>query len=514
LPGGPCGAKSIDRDQWQQGRIATLGDHLPGYEAWAAITIRQLLGMQSGIPDYLTVPALMLDVITDSARPYTPEEILAYVEAEPLLYTPGEGANYSNSNYLLLGLLIEAVTGETAAQVFDQRLITPLGLTGTALDTTLDVPADFAHGYMDLSLVGWIFGVPPEVLAFIPEDAKVEGSIVDATTLFHPTLTWTAGALISTTTDMATFVRALNAGDLLEPATLELMRTVHEVPILGSPVPYGLGLQVRPTSEGDGIGHGGLNFGYQAGTYTRVDHGVTFSHMHNFLPEQSDGFQGEGARALVEGPGEPVPDCAFGPETFFDAGGEQLELRFKGPVNAANAAVPVPGVGTMSARLAEGVRPLYGFGTQASYKQQGLQARLEVESLAPANEAGAQLVVGSVSIDPTTFTKVDEQGRFEASATNPGALFATVGEMTLKPGTTDQPQRFCFVAVSDLTRPARMGQCGPTDAAPEPGQTLRIFATLPLTTDATVIELTLKQLSLPVCLCWDDQGQVGACPEE
>ncbi len=200
-----------------------LSRYLDGYPQWGDITIRQLLGMQSGIPDYLTDPALMLDFVADPSTAKTPQQILAYGKDQPLLYEPGTNGTYSNSNYLLLGLVIEEVAGDTLDHLIQARITGPLGLDHTFLDMTGEVRDHVARGYMDLNLVGQLFGVPPEVIAFIPEENHYEGSTVDCSDLFHPSLTWAAGALVSTAGDMARFMAALLGGDLLSPATLAML---------------------------------------------------------------------------------------------------------------------------------------------------------------------------------------------------------------------------------------------------------------------------------------------------
>jgi D-alanyl-D-alanine carboxypeptidase len=489
-----------------------LSKYVPGYDAWKDIPLRYLVGMQSGIADYLTVPALMLDLVKHPGEPVTPDEILGYVADKPLLYVPGEGANYSNSNYMLLGLVLEQVTGKTPDVLLAERITGPLGLAHTVLDLTGEVRPDVAHGYMDLNLVGMIFGVPAAVIAFIPQESIVEGTVIDSSYLFHPSMTWTAGALISDAHDMATFMRALLTGKILKPETIEQMEQTKVLPILGDPVPYGLGLQVRSTDYGDAYGHGGLNFGYQAGTYRLPEHGVTFSHMHNYLPEQSDLFQNAMLGVLVDG-NTTLPAACTPPDALFaDVPADTLLVRFKGPMNAEGATPkPTPGIGNMKLTKADGTTaPLYGLGAKATLKVQGGATRLELESLAPGTSTSGEVVMADVNFDAAWLDGLAGEGDATTDAATKSAVFATMATLDLVDGTTT-PLKMCFTAVRDFSRPASVHLCDADTFTPDAGETLRAFATVPITTSAAVVAGTLSALGLPACYCFDDAGSATAC---
>ncbi|WP_051965738.1 serine hydrolase domain-containing protein [Kitasatospora mediocidica] len=138
----------------------------------------------------------------------------AQAVAHPPLAAPGAAWNYSNTNYLVAGLIIEAVTGHSAGQEIHDRLLVPLGLTHTTLPLTdPQIHGPHLHGY-DL-------------------DRQ------DMTT-FSPSYDWTAGAMISTLDDLARFDRALFGGQLLAPAEQRELETVVQLP--DSPG-YALGVQ-------------------------------------------------------------------------------------------------------------------------------------------------------------------------------------------------------------------------------------------------------------------------------
>lgn len=487
-----------------------LSDYIPGYPQWGQVTIRHLLSMRSGIPDYLTNVNLMLDFIVEPGTPKGVDVILSYVENEPVLYAPGEGATYSNSNYLLLGMIIEDVTGSTVDQEIRARLVDSLGLTGTFLDMTGEVRDDVARGYMDLALVGQIFGVPASIVALLPEESQYEGTIVDTSYIFHPSLTWSAGALIATASDMARFMYALLNGDLLKPETLLEMKDTVDTQILGVPVPYGLGMQVRPTAHGTAYGHGGLNFGYQAGTYYLPDLDVTFSHMHNYLPEQSAGLENEVMDLLANGVEEPIEPC-LSPDGFFHPyEGPVAHARFKGPVNGLGEEAPVPGIAHLVWLQEEGKVPLYGWGSQANLAVQGLQTRLQIQSLAPADpENDKQMRLTIISLDPGVVFLLDDEGQYELNLSNPGAAIFTVADLDLN--LFGNPVKMCFKAVNDAARPSHFRICNPDTFKPEAGNMLKFYGSFAIETDPAKVEATLAYFEIPICMCIGGDGVWGPC---
>jgi hypothetical protein len=366
---------------------------------------------------------------------------------------------------------------------------------------------------MDLNLVGMIFGVPPAIISFIPKENIVEGTVIDSTNIFNPSLTWTAGALVSNAHDMATFMKALLSGQLLTLDTIEMMKPTKELMILGEPVQYGIGLQIRPTNFGDALGHGGLNFGYQAGTYMVADHGITFSHMHNYLPEQSDLFQNDMLDILVNGV-QDEPSVCTPPEGFFDDPEEGMLLaRFKGPVNGAEVVTPVAGIGNVKEFNNGTLVPYYGLGTQAKLTTTGLQTRLEVSSLAPGTSTDGEVVAVSFSFDPAWLDAIAGDGDAETVTADDSAVFVTMATIDLIDGTLT-PSKMCFTAVRDMTRHSIVHLCDADEFSPDPDATLKMFAKVPVTDDPTVVSTTLKALFLPDCLCYTEATATwGMCEQ-
>ncbi|MFD9789337.1 serine hydrolase domain-containing protein [Streptomyces sp. NPDC059070] len=201
------------------------------------ITVRQLLQHTSGLPDYMDAPALS-DFTTIQYRYFEPRELLDGALAQKALFAPGTDWMYSNTNYLVAGLLIQKVTGRPYGEEVTRRVIDRIGLRHTYVpavgETTLREP--HPHGYLNTGP-----GAP----------------LIDYTDM-DSSMAWSAGAVVSTNTDLNTFYGALLGGRLLPAAQLAQMRTTVPAELLGPGVRYGLGIQSRPIVCGGLVwGHGG-----------------------------------------------------------------------------------------------------------------------------------------------------------------------------------------------------------------------------------------------------------------
>ncbi|MFE9421590.1 serine hydrolase domain-containing protein [Kitasatospora sp. NPDC006697] len=207
------------------------------------ITVRQLLQHTSGLPDYLEAPALA-DFTTIQYRYFEPRELLDGALALKARFAPGSQWEYSNTNYLVAGLIIQKVTGRPFGEEVTKRVIDRIGLRHTYVpatgETSLREP--HPHGYLNTG----------------PNAPLVDYTDMDSS------MAWAAGAVVSTNTDLNTFYSALLGGRLLPAAQLAEMRTTVPAELIGPGVRYGLGLQSRPLSCGGLVwGHGGTAPGYR-----------------------------------------------------------------------------------------------------------------------------------------------------------------------------------------------------------------------------------------------------------
>jgi D-alanyl-D-alanine carboxypeptidase len=236
-------------------RLTDTVEHwLPGVVPnGSAITIRELLNHTSGIPEYADVAF----VLQNRYRNLQPIDLVRHAIAQPPLFPPGTGWSYSNTNYILAGMIIAKVDHlpEQYAPVWEiyRRIILPLGLTHTRFPITdPGIAGPHPHGYI----------IDP------PDEWHLPGTT--DTTTFNPSWAWTAGAIISTADDLALFHRALFTGRLLPPAQQhELLDTVPEGE--GDDTGYGLGVLHAHTPCGDAWGHEGDFPGYQSVSLTSPD---------------------------------------------------------------------------------------------------------------------------------------------------------------------------------------------------------------------------------------------------
>lgn len=233
----------------QEGRIALtdkVSKYRPDVPNGSRITIEQLLTMRSGLANYTTTLALNTALDTQPQRVWDPEELAAMGLAEPPLFPPGDGWAYSNTNTALLGLIAEQLEQKPLAEIFQERLFTPLGLRETSYPAADDaaLPAPFSHGYMYSTNVDTMetSELPPDQLA----QAKAGTLLPGDTTELNPSWAGAAGAGVSTIRDLAHWVEALGGGGLLSPTLQkERLASVQPVPIPLPPLPdpqYGWGI--------------------------------------------------------------------------------------------------------------------------------------------------------------------------------------------------------------------------------------------------------------------------------
>ena len=204
------------------------------------ITVRNLLQHTSGLYSYTDDVLATGDLESLRHRGAEPGELVALAMNHPPLFAPGSSWSYSNTNYIVAGMLVEKVTRHSVAAEITQRITRPLGLRGTSLPGRGEelLPAPHARGY-------------------VPGEEK----LLDFTE-FDPSIAGAAGALVSTGRDLDTFYTALLGGRLLRPAQLAQMQ--RTVPVPGETgTDYGLGLFHRTLPDGTRYwGHGGDIFGF------------------------------------------------------------------------------------------------------------------------------------------------------------------------------------------------------------------------------------------------------------
>jgi D-alanyl-D-alanine carboxypeptidase len=225
-------------DQGKLGLDDPIARYVDGVPQGDKITLRELARMQSGLFNYSVSPAFQQALFADPRKPFTPQELLNYAFAQPNQFPPGEGFQYCNTNTVLLGLVVEKVSGQPLHSYIHDHIVTPLGMSDTSFPTTNAFPDPHAQGYTVQTADG--------------KEA--------AATDWNPSWGWAAAAMISTLDDMRIWAPALATGKLLTPQMqAQRLQTVGQP---GMPPQDGYGLGIF--NLGGWIGHNGSLPGYQA----------------------------------------------------------------------------------------------------------------------------------------------------------------------------------------------------------------------------------------------------------
>ena len=208
------------------------------------ITVRQLLQHTSGLPEYTDITPGRSDIFQIKDHYAQPRDLLDTALSKPAAFEPGTQWAYTNTNYVVLGMLIERVSQRPVGEQIDQRIIKKLGLS----HTYFPAPGDRS-----------IKGTHPQGYHL-----SAEGKLEDITEM-DPAWGWAAGAMVSTPSELNTFFQAVFDGRLLTQASIdEMKKSVDASSRFGPGVVYGLGLIGTPLScGGTSWGHGGTIHGYQ-----------------------------------------------------------------------------------------------------------------------------------------------------------------------------------------------------------------------------------------------------------
>ncbi|MET8102404.1 serine hydrolase domain-containing protein [Streptomyces sp. NPDC005236] len=228
-----------------------VNTYLPGLLPDDRITVRHVLSHRSGLYDYtndMFAPSVSgFEAVRNKVFSY--RDLVKLSLRKPRTNAPGAAYSYSNTNFVVAGMLIEKLTGHTVATEYQKRIFTPLNLTGTFyVHPATAIPGRHANGYLTPDTAG--------------------ASLVDST---RQTASWaqSAGAIISTPHDLDVFFSALLRGKLMSAAQLTQMTKWTRV---NSTTSYGLGLRRRDLSCGISVyGHTGTVQGYYTYAFTTKD---------------------------------------------------------------------------------------------------------------------------------------------------------------------------------------------------------------------------------------------------
>jgi D-alanyl-D-alanine carboxypeptidase len=225
-------------DDGRVGLDDPISRYVPHVPNGSRITLRHLAEMRSGLFPYTDDPDFQHDLLSDPQRTFTPKQVLAYGFKHKNTFAPGAQFQYSNTNFVLLGLVVEKVSGHGLAGFIEKRVLRPARLSHTLLPDSSEFPRPHPHGYTNQTLTG---------------------EVADSTD-WNPSWAWAAGAMISDLHDLRSWAKTVATGTLLSPETqaqrLKMLPTGHPG------TSYGLGI----FKSGGWIGHNGSIPGYETVT--------------------------------------------------------------------------------------------------------------------------------------------------------------------------------------------------------------------------------------------------------
>lgn len=226
-------------------------------------TLRHLMGHTSGIVRYEFTPEFVASLTADPLRSYSPEDRLAFLFDREAPFAPGEGWEYSDTNYILVAMLIEAVTGNTAYGEIRRRFLDPLDLAETAPSDRPDVP-------------GIVQGYAGPRNPFGGFDEMVAGGALR----LNPQFEWGGGGFAASARDLARWTHHVQTGRAFDPSLLDDFRSGHAAP-LGPGGEYGLGVIMLRLPSGRAWGHSGFMPGYLTEAYHFPEQGFTLALLVN-----------------------------------------------------------------------------------------------------------------------------------------------------------------------------------------------------------------------------------------
>lgn len=233
------------------------------------ITLRHLLTHSSGLPDHVHLDQFAVTVSRrwrEKVNPFSPEDLIQFVLDLPPLFEPGQGWAYTDTGYILIGLVIEKAAGKKYYEVIKDLFLLRLGLTWTAPADSRSLPG-LVPGYMATDNA---FGFPPKTTT---EDGRLA---------WHPGFEWTGGGLVSNSPDLARWGSALFGGKATSGSYLDqLLDSVPTSPETPD-IRYGLGVGIyRKGQFGPVYGHGGWIPGYITSLRYYPDFAVTIAFQIN-----------------------------------------------------------------------------------------------------------------------------------------------------------------------------------------------------------------------------------------
>jgi D-alanyl-D-alanine carboxypeptidase len=265
----------------KEGKI-NLDDRIEKYlgqEKWFSrlpnakdITVRQLMNHTSGLVRYEFKDQFTKDLTANPDKVWKPEELLAYLLDEKAAFEAGKGWDYSDTNYIVLGMIIEKVTGKKYYDEAKRRVLKPLKFEKTFPQDRREIK-NLVQGYAG------------DKNPFGGTDAMIAGGKF----AINPQFEWTGGGMVSNAEDLARWAKAMYEGKAFDASLLPQMLEGVAAPMLGRETKYGLGVIIRPTRAGLSYGHSGFFPGYMTDVMYFPEHKISVAVQVNSSVPQNLG---------------------------------------------------------------------------------------------------------------------------------------------------------------------------------------------------------------------------------
>ncbi len=253
-------------------------DEIPNADA---ITLRHLANHTSGLRDHVWFETFQRTVRRNPDRAWAHEELAKQIAGTEALFEPGDAWAYSDTNYVLLGLVMERATGEDCYDMICERVLTPLALEGSSPSDRAELPG-LVGGTTTL---GGVFEID-EIVAR------------DGVYVMNPQWEWAGGGMVSTSADLARLFHAIWTTDLFEPESIDELMS-YAPAALGPGAGYSVGMIRMRSPVGEWHGHMGIMPGYLTHAVHYPEHGVTVAVQVNADGQQAQRAQFDAAHALA-----------------------------------------------------------------------------------------------------------------------------------------------------------------------------------------------------------------------
>lgn len=244
----------------------TWFSHLPNHDK---ITVRQLLNHSSGLPDHVYQQAFARELSLkwkEQINPFSPEDLIAFILDTPPLFEVGKDWAYTDTGYILLGLIIEEATGEDVLDVICERFLIPFNLSMTNPSNSRSLE-NLTAGYV----------VNDNPFGFHVKTTSSDGKLV-----WHPGFEWTGGGFVSNSKDLARWAWILFEGKAMPYPYLDVLLNAVSIMHETDEVQYGAGVAIyRNGPFGDSYGHKGWITGYCSSMRYYPDHQIAVAFQIN-----------------------------------------------------------------------------------------------------------------------------------------------------------------------------------------------------------------------------------------